>query len=72
MVPKSQLLTKGDQAFVVRAPQLWISLPEDLTLGSHLMQKCSDMLTLLSAVAWLVTPEVHASQQVILLSALFK
>ena len=30
MVPKSRLVTKGDQAFAVRAPRLWTSLPRDL------------------------------------------
>ena len=29
-VPKSHLVTRGDRAFAVRAPQLWNSLPGDL------------------------------------------
>lgn len=32
-VPKTLPKTKGDQAFSVRAPQLWKSLPEDLRLA---------------------------------------
>ena len=30
MVPKSRLVSKGDRAFAVRAPQLWNSVPGDL------------------------------------------
>ena len=34
MVPRSRLITKGDRAFAVRAPQLWNSLPSDLRQAS--------------------------------------
>ncbi|KAF7660761.1 hypothetical protein LDENG_00275780, partial [Lucifuga dentata] len=32
-ITKSNLRTKGDQAFAVRAPKLWNDLPEDLRLA---------------------------------------
>ena len=34
MVPRSRLITKGDRAFAVHAPQLWNSLPSDLRQAS--------------------------------------
>ncbi|KAF7642022.1 hypothetical protein LDENG_00266100, partial [Lucifuga dentata] len=33
IVPESHLVTKGDGAFAVRAPKLWISLPEEVRLA---------------------------------------
>ena len=35
-VPRSKLATQGDQAFSVRAPRLWNSLPDQIRLANSL------------------------------------
>ncbi|KAF7650669.1 hypothetical protein LDENG_00122440, partial [Lucifuga dentata] len=36
-ITKSNLKTKGEQAFAVRAPKLWNDLPEDLRLAKSIV-----------------------------------